>query len=108
MQSPGDELNERLRKNREEARQRMGPRKKPSPKEPFVPYKTMIKLEGWPRVNSLNKEPRGVVCESCGQIIPFTIYTIAPEKFDQECGQCGMTADEFWKGKLHRELDVDA
>lgn len=107
MKTPGDELNERLRKAREEARQRMGPNNK-ARREFFVPYKTMFKLEVWPRVNSLNVEPRGLECVSCSHLLSFLIFTIAPLKFEQECNECKMTADKFWKGKLHRELDVDA
>ncbi len=73
--------------------------------EPFVPYGTMFKL-------SLSEvedgKPRQLECVYCGLILEWRVYTIAPEKFDVECPECKMEACDFWKGKLHQELDPDA
>jgi Zn finger protein HypA/HybF involved in hydrogenase expression len=79
---------------------------KPVKKDIFVQYGTMFKLED--RVKPaivFDANPRQLECLNCQLLLEWRIYTIAPEKFDNECPECGVKARDFWKGKLHRELD---
>lgn len=109
MNSPSDDLNERLRKAREEAQRRIGPsgetdpKPKLEPKPNFVPYGTMFKLEDRVRpAMGHDINPRQLKCVNCGLLLEWRIYTLDPERFDAKCRTCGMTAHEFWKGKLHK------
>ena len=75
----------------------------------FIPYGTMFKFEGRPRRDMpLVVTPRKLQCVSCGELLEWRIYTVAPEKFDAKCPICHTVARTFWKGKLHKELDPDA
>lgn len=77
-----------------------GPGGKPQvPGEPFLPFKTMFKLCP-PRPGAA----RQLECVSCGMELEWRIYTIAPEKFDNECPACGVKADHYWCGSPSREI----
>lgn len=75
------------------------------PQESFVHYGTMFKLSS---VGTMGDNPRQLECVNCGLVLEWRVYTIAPLKFDVECPDCKMKACDFWKGKLHKELDTDA
>ena len=78
-------------------------------KPKFVPYATMFKFEGPPRPGfDIDVKARQLQCVSCEEVLTWRIYTLSPEKFDSECHKCGVKARDFWKGKLHKELDKDA
>jgi len=85
-----------------------GKDEKPKPPE-FVPYGTMFKLEEPPRPGNEAADDVGrvLVCVSCGGSLEWRIYSVVPTKMDAECPMCHVKARDFWKGKLHKELDVD-
>lgn len=93
MDKPNDP-NERLRKAREEARKRQAAKR-----ETFTPYRTMFKL-CHPRPGAA----RQLECVSCGLELEWRIYTVAPEKFDNQCPECGVKARDYWNGRPSKEL----
>lgn len=85
-----------------------GKDEKPKPPD-FIPYGTMFKLEELPRPgNEVVKVGRKLECVSCDGLLEWRIYNVAPDKMDAECPMCHVKARDFWKGKLHKELDPDA
>ena len=75
----------------------------------FIPYSTMFKLEEPPRPgNEAADVKRELECVSCGGTLQWHIYSVAPAEMDAECPMCHVKARNFWKGKLHKELDADA
>jgi len=104
-----DELEERLRKARERSRTMNGPDETPKTSK-FIPYNTMFKLQELPRPENgvANNTGRTLICVSCGSSLPWRIYSVAPNRMDAECPMCHTKASDFWKGKLHKELDTDA
>jgi len=97
MQTRDEEENERLRNQI---------RKMAKPKVPkFIPYATMFKLESRPRpAMAIDLKPRGLQCVSCNMLLSWEVYTISPDTFDAACSECKVTAREFWKGTLHKEI----
>ena len=72
----------------------------------FVPYATMFKLEPRSRIVMLHtKRGRALECVNCGTLLGWSTYTLDPSGFDRMCHKCKMTAQDFWKGKPHKELD---
>lgn len=65
-----------------------------------MPYGTMFKLCP-PRPG----EARHLECVACGTVVEWRIYTVAPRKFDEQCPSCLRKAKDYWKGKLHKEID---
>lgn len=90
--------------------QKMNEKPQPKPKPSnFVPYSTMFKLEEPPRPeNEADITSRVLVCVSCGRMLEWRIYSVAPDKMDAECPMCHVKACDFWKEKSHKELDADA
>jgi len=107
MSDHNDGLNDRLRKAREQAKKAAEARKAKEPAKPqFVEYGTMFKLESRPRPRMISDcHPRLLECVNCGLSLEWRIYTVAPSKFDEYCPECKTGARNYWKGKLHRELD---
>jgi len=70
--------------------------------EPFHHKPTMMKLS-----DVIDDKPRGLVCVNCGASMTWRIYSLNPEKFDEECPVCKVTANQFWneqpKGKSDGE-----
>lgn len=108
MPSHKDEMDERLRKAREAAhkKRKVVP---PQPKPSYIPYATMFKLEPWPRPHNYGGPCRGrqLQCVKCGLVLEWRIYTVAPDKFDEECSECGTDARDFWNEKPHKEIGED-
>lgn len=75
----------------------------------FIPYSTMFKIESRPRPRIiLDVKGRLLQCVACKNLLEWRIYSIALEKFDNQCPLCHAKARDFWKGKSHKELDPDA
>ncbi len=72
----------------------------------FTPYATMFKLKGsfCPGTGEGTKA-RELQCVSCGSLMKWRIYTLAPEKFDAKCPTCHVTAKDFYKGTGYKELN---
>jgi hypothetical protein len=109
MGTPKDDYEERMRKARDRINQtpkagkkKLDPATSKEPVELFVPYATMFKLEPYKG----HASGRQLICLSCGQILEWRIYSIAPNKFDEECPSCKVTAPRWWKGKIHRKLEL--
>lgn len=97
MQTSYDDENGRPRKNLKKMRKARAPK--------FIPYATMFKLESRPRpAMSIDLKPRGLQCVSCNMLLSWDVYTISPDTFDAACSECKVTAREFWKGVLHKEI----
>lgn len=115
MKNTNSSFDERMKKARGKAKERrkfnmLRKKSDPAPKPPeFVPYGTMFKFESRPRPAMLgDSKSRKLQCVSCGELLEWRIYSIAPDKFDDKCPICHVYAHSFWKGKLHQELDPDA
>ncbi len=75
----------------------------------FVPFATMFKLEVRSRPEMVEcLSQRDLQCISCGGLVTWRIYTIAPEKFDAECPECHTKASGYWDGRLCRKVVADA
>jgi hypothetical protein len=71
----------------------------------FIEYASMFKLQSRPCVGGHNESPRQLECVACGNELSWAIYTVEPSHFDVRCSMCGVWAKDFYKNKLHRELE---
>ena len=101
MKDHRDELNDRLRKAKERSKQKKTAEGETKKKSTFLPHPTMFKLETGPRPCT----PRQLCCVECGHLMTWRIYSLAADKFDQECPNCGTDARDHWKGKPTQEID---
>ena len=65
---------------------------------PFVPYRTMFKLEEQSEVGEISSSRR-LECVSCGHHISWKAYRMAPDEIDKECPECKVRAFDFYSGK---------
>ncbi len=67
--------------------------------KPFVPWATMYKIDTEP-----DADPRGLVCINCGAGISWKVFNIAPDVFNAACPTCKVTAANYYKDKVRKEL----
>ncbi len=70
----------------------------------FTPYDTMFKLQ----TSTTEIHPRKLECVHCGHVLDWRLYSVAPVEFDNECHQCRIRAQDFWKDKPHRKVENHA
>lgn len=64
----------------------------------FRPWATMFKLD---RVDG-----KTVECESCHAMFPLSDL-LCGELEENQCPRCGVTADEYWRGRVCRVVPRD-
>lgn len=70
----------------------------------FTPVATMFKHE----LGESGHSPRRLECVNCKVPLERRIYDTAPEVFDESCASCGMSAEDYWRNKVHRKVETDA